>query len=346
MRGTPGVFSEEQKKRMIKGRRAKITGLGRYVPPKVLTNADLEKIVDTSHEWIVERTGILERHVVEKGVPTSELAAQAVAELLRHRQMEADEIELIIVATVTPDMFFPSTACIVQNKIGAKHAWGFDLSGACSGFLYALTTGAQFISTGAHKKVVVIGADVMTSIINFEDRATCVLFGDGAGAVLLEPSDDDSVGILDFDHEIDGSGGCYLNMPAGGSLNPATHETVEKKMHYVHQDGQPVFKYAVRKMYENSKAILEKNRLSAKDVDLFIAHQANLRIIDAAAQRMGLEDGKVVRNIHKYGNTTAATIPLAIGDAIDDGRLKPGKLVLFASVGAGFTVGTVLVRWA
>jgi 3-oxoacyl-[acyl-carrier-protein] synthase-3 len=326
-------------------RRAKITALGRYVPPKVVTNYDLAKIVDTSHEWIVERTGIFERHMVEPGTPTSELAARAVGDLLKRRGIEADQIELIIVATVTPDMLFPSTACIVQEKIHATRAWGFDILAACCGFVYALTVGAQFIESGAHDKVLVIGADVMSSIINFEDRTTCVLFGDGAGAVLLEASDDE-FGILDYMHEIDGSGAQFLYMPAGGSLNPASHETVSKKMHYVHQEGQQVFKYAVRKMGEVSQALMARNGISGEDLDLFIAHQANLRIINAAAERLGLNESKVVKNIHKYGNTTAATIPLAIGDAIDDGRLKKGNLVLFSAVGAGYTVGSVLVRWA
>jgi 3-oxoacyl-[acyl-carrier-protein] synthase III len=327
-------------------RRAKITALGRYVPPKVVTNHDLAKRIDTHHDWIVERTGILERHMVEPGTPTSELAAKAVGDLLQRRGIEADEIEVIIVATVTPDMFFPATACLVQNKVRASRAWGFDVSAACSGFLYALTIGAQFIQSGAHDKVVVIGADVMSSIINFEDRTTCVLFGDGAGAVLLEPSESEEIGILDYMHEIDGSGAQFLNMPGGGSLNPPSHETVDKKMHYVHQDGQPVFKYAVRKMGEASRGILERNGLEGNDVDLFIAHQANMRIINAAADRLGLDESKVVKNIYKYGNTTAATIPLAIGDAIDDGRMKKGSLVLFAAVGAGYTVGSVLARWA
>lgn len=327
-------------------RRAKITALGRYVPPRVVTNHDLAKRVETSHDWVVARTGIVERHWVEPGTPTSELAAQAVGDLLKNRGIEADEIELIIVATVTPDMFFPATACVVQNKVRATRAWGFDVSAACSGFLYALTVGAQFIRTGAHNKVVVIGADVMSAITNPDDRSTCVLFGDAAGAVLLEPSEDDEYGILDFLHEVDGSGGEFLYMPGGGSLHPPTHETVEKKMHYVHQDGQPVFKYAVRKMGEISRNILQRNQLQNSDLDLFIAHQANLRIINAAAEKLGLEDEKVVRNIHKFGNTTAATIPLAMGEAIDDGRLTKGKLVVFAAVGAGYTVGAVLSRWA
>jgi len=327
-------------------RRAKITALGRYVPPRVVTNHDLAKVVDTNHDWIIERTGIAERHVVEPGTPTSELAAQAVADLLRQRDIEADEIELIIVVTVTPDMFFPSTACVVQNKIHASRAWGFDLSAACSGFLYGLTVGAQFIESGAHSKVLVIGADVMTSILNPGDRSTLILFGDGAGAVLLEPSEDGELGLLDYAHEIDGSGGRFLYMPGGGSLHPPTHETVEKKMHYVHQNGQAVFKYAVRKMEEASRTMLQRNGFESGDVDAFIAHQANVRIINAASEKLGLDQNKVIKNIHKYGNTTAATIPLAIGDALETGRLKKGDLVLFAAVGAGFTVGSILARWA
>jgi 3-oxoacyl-[acyl-carrier-protein] synthase-3 len=333
---------------MAKRRRAKITALGRYVPPRVVTNHDLSKIVDTNHEWIVERTGIHERHWVEKGTPTSELGVKAVDDLLKRRGIEAHEIELIIVATVTPDMFFPSTACLIQNKIRATRAWGFDISAACSSFLYALTTGAQFIESGHHSKVLVVGADVMTSILNPEDRTTLILFGDGAGAVLLEPCADgeENYGILDYSHEIDGAGGEHLYMPGGGSLHPPSHETVEKKMHYVHQNGPAVFKYAVRKMEEMSRSILERNNLAGADISAFIAHQANLRIIDATANKIGLDQSKVIKNIHKYGNTTAATIPLAIGDAIDSGKLKKGDLVLFAAVGAGFTSGSVLARWA
>jgi 3-oxoacyl-[acyl-carrier-protein] synthase-3 len=267
---------------------------------------------------------------------------------LKRRGIEAGEIELIIVATVTPDMFFPSTACLIQNKIRATRSWGFDISAACSSFLYALTTGAQFIESGQHKKVLVVGADVMTSILNPEDRATLILFGDGAGAVLLEPcaEGEEAYGILDYVHEIDGSGGEHLYMPGGGSLNPSSHETVDRKMHYVHQSGQAVFKYAVRKMEELSRTMLERNNLTGADIGSFIAHQANLRIIDATANKVGLDQGKVIKNIHKYGNTTSATIPLAIGDAIDDGKLKRGDLVLFAAVGAGFTSGCVLARWA
>jgi 3-oxoacyl-[acyl-carrier-protein] synthase-3 len=329
-------------------RRAKITALGLYVPPRVVTNHDLAKMVETNHDWIVERTGIHERHWVEKGTPTSELAVKAVDDLLKQRGIEAHDIELIIVATVTPDMFFPSTACVIQNKIRATRAWGFDISAACSSFLYALTTGTQFIESGHHDRVLVIGADVMTSILNPEDRATLILFGDGAGAVLLEPCEagEEEFGILDYHHEIDGSGGEHLYMPAGGSLHPSTHETVEKKMHYVHQNGQAVFKYAVRKMEDLTRLILERNNLSGNDLGAFIAHQANMRIIDATAEKIKLDPNKVIKNIHKYGNTTAATIPLAIGDAIDDGKLKKGDLVLFAAVGAGFTSGAVLARWA
>jgi 3-oxoacyl-[acyl-carrier-protein] synthase-3 len=333
---------------MTTKRRAKITALGRYVPPRVVTNYDLAKRVETNHDWIVERTGIHQRHWVEKGTPTSELAVKAIDELLEQRGIEASEIELIIVATVTPDMFFPSTACVIQNKIRATRAWGFDISAACSSFLYSLTTGAQFIETGHHDKVLVVGADVMTSILDPEDRATLVLFGDGAGAVLLEPcaEGEEDLGILDYHHEIDGSGGEHLYMPGGGSLHPPSHETVDKKMHYVHQNGQAVFKFAVRKMEELSKMILERNHLTGADLGAFIAHQANMRIIDATAEKIKLDSSKVIRNIHKYGNTTAATIPLAIGDAIDDGKLKKGDLALFAAVGAGFTSGVVLARWA
>jgi 3-oxoacyl-[acyl-carrier-protein] synthase-3 len=325
-------------------RRACITAVGRCVPERVMTNADLEKIVDTSDEWIRTRTGIRQRHVVEKGTGTSELAVKAAREALRRRGVEPEELDLIIVATVTPDMVFPATACLVQDKLKATRAWGFDISAACSGFLYALTMGAQFIRNGAHRKVLVIGADVMTSILNYEDRATCVLFGDGAGAVLLEPGED-GTGVLDFLNEVDGSGACYLNMPAGGSVKPATHETVDAKMHFVRQEGQHVFKYAVRKFADVSLHLLERNGLKPEAIDLFVAHQANIRIIEAAQQRLGLPDAKVVKNIDRYGNTTAATIPLALGTALDEGKLKKGDLVLLAAVGAGFTVGTVLLRW-
>ena len=324
--------------------RAKITGLGTYVPPKVMTNRDFEKIVETSDEWITSRTGIRERHIVEKGVATSDLAAEAAKEALAQRGIEANDIEAIVVATVTPDMLFPSTACLVQHKLGIKSVWGFDLSAACSAFIYALQAGAQFIQTGAHKKVLVIGSDVMSSILDYTDRATCILFGDGAGAVILEPSQDEN-GLIDFEHEVDGSGGCSLYMPGGGSLHPATHETVEQKMHFVHQDGQAVFKFAVRKMAEICETLLARNNCKAGDIDCFIPHQANQRIIKATAERLGLKPESIIINIDRYGNTTAGTIPLAMQTAREEGRLKKGDLVLLASVGAGFTVGATLLRW-
>jgi len=325
--------------------RARITSLGRFVPERVITNADLEKFVETSDEWIRTRTGIERRHVVEPGTPTSAICVPAALEALERRGIAASELDLIVVGTVTPDMVFPATACLVQEKIKATRAWGFDISAACSGFVYALTVGAQFVESGMHSKVLVIGADVMTSILDYQDRTTCVLFGDAAGAVLLEPSDDDT-GILDYLNEVEGSGACYLHMPAGGSARPASHETVEKRMHVVRQEGPHVFKYAVRKFAEASRRILDRNGVSPEQLDLFVAHQANLRIINATQERLGLPDAKVVKNIHEYGNTTAATIPLALGTALDEGRLRRGDLVLLASVGAGFTVGTVLLRWS
>jgi 3-oxoacyl-[acyl-carrier-protein] synthase-3 len=326
--------------------RVKISALGTYVPPRLLTNADLEKMVETSDQWITERTGIRERHIVDKGVAASDLAVEAAKKALAERGIAASDLDAILVGTVTPDMFFPSTACLVQHKLGAKGVWGFDLSAACSAFLYALQTGTQFVATGAHKRVLVIGADVMSSIIDYTDRATCIIFGDGAGAVILEPADSDSLGMIDFIHEVDGSGGCSLYMPGGGSLNPSTHETVDQKMHYVHQDGQAVFKFAVRKQTELCQKILERNGIKASDIDVFIAHQANKRIINATADRLGLRPESVVINIDRYGNTTAGTIPLAMDTARQEGKLKKGDLVLLASVGAGFTVGATLLRWA
>ena len=326
--------------------RAKISALGTYVPPHVLTNADLEKMVETSDDWIVSRVGIRERHLVENGVATSDLAVEAAKKALEERGIEPSEIEAIVVATVTPDMLFPSTACVIQHKLGMKNTWGFDLSAACSAFVYALQTGAQFIATGAHKKVMVIGADVMSSIIDYTDRNTCILFGDGAGAVVLEPADEDSLGIIDFIHEIDGSGGCALYMPGGGSLHPSTRETVDKKMHYVHQDGQAVFKYAIRKMAEICEKILRRNGLKPSDIDAFIPHQANRRIITATGERLGVRPESVIINIDRFGNTTAATIPLAMETARQECKLKKGSLVLLASVGAGFTTGATLLRWA
>jgi len=310
-----------------------------------MTNADLERIVDTSDEWIRTRTGIQQRHIAEPGTPTSELAARAARMALEKRGIGADELDLIIIGTVTPDTLFPATACVVQDKIQAKKAWAFDISAACSGFTYALTMGAQFIASGAHRKVLVIGADVMSTIIDYKDRTTCVLFGDGAGAVLLEPSTDET-GFIDFYNEVDGSGGCYLNMPAGGSARPASHETVDQRMHYVRQDGPHVFKYAVRKFAEASQTVLERNGLKASDIDLYVAHQANARIIEASRERLGLPEAKVVKNIERYGNTTAATIPLALGTALDEGRLRRGHVVVMTSVGAGLTVGSILMRWS
>jgi 3-oxoacyl-[acyl-carrier-protein] synthase-3 len=325
---------------------AKVTALGTYVPPKLLTNADLEKMIDTSDQWITERTGIKQRHIVEEGMATSDMACEAVRCILDQKRLDPTEIEAIFVGTVTPDMLFPSTACLVQDKIGAKGAWGFDVSAACSGFLYTLQTAVKFIETGAHKKVLAVGADTMSSIINYQDRATCVIFGDGAGAVLIEPAEEGDPNVfIDYLHEVDGSGAVSLNMPAGGSRIPASHETVNKKQHFVHQDGQAVFKYAVRKMAEASENLLNRNGLSGKDVDLFIPHQANKRIILSATERLGMPEDKVIININEYGNTTAATIPLALHTAREQGKLKKGSTVLMASVGAGFTVGATLLKW-
>ena len=325
---------------------AKITGVAGYLPPRVVTNADLEKIVDTSDEWIRTRTGIRERHYADPGVASSHLGTEAAKKLLALTGAAADEIDMIIVATVTPDMLFPATACLIQDRLGAKKAWGFDLSAACSGFAYALTVGAQFVGAGPHKKVLVIGSDVMTSILDFKDRATCVLFGDAAGAVLLEKATSDSEGIIDFAHDIDGSGGCNLYMPAGGSLHPASCQTVEKRMHYVHQEGQQVFKYAVRRQAELACQMLERNGLTSRDLALVVPHQANLRIIRAMQERLGVDDSKVMVNIDRYGNTTGATIPLGLVDAVEQKRLRKGDLVLIVAVGAGYTAGSILMRWA
>jgi 3-oxoacyl-[acyl-carrier-protein] synthase III len=325
--------------------RAKISSVGAYVPPRLLTNADLEKLVATNDQWITERTGIRERHIVEKGVGTSDLAVEAARKCLAARGISASEIEVIIVATVTPDMLFPATACLVQDKLGATGAWGFDLSAACSGFPYALQVGAKLVESGAHKKVLVIGADVMSSIIDYTDRATCVIFGDGAGAVLIEPCEEDEIGLVDFWHEIDGSGAVSLNMPAGGSLLPASAETVANKQHFVHQEGQAVYKFAFRKMAEATEIVLERNGLVGADLGCFIPHQANKRIILSTAERLGLDESRVIINIDRFGNTTAATIPLAMNTAMEEGRIKKGDLVLLASVGAGFTVGATLLRW-
>ena len=328
------------------GRPTEISSLATYVPPRLLTNADLEKLVDTSSEWILQRTGIHTRHIVDPGVATSDLAKEAALEAIAHAGLTPDDIDLVIVGTTTPDMFFPSTAALVQHKIGATRAWGFDLAGACSGFTFALATASQLVSTGRHHHALVIGADVMSSIIDYKDRATCVLFGDGAGAVVVSAAKDPALAILDFAHEIDGAGGQFLKMPAGGSLQPATRETVEQRLHFVKQDGQAVFKFAVRKTEEITRIIMQRNHLSADDIALFVSHQANRRIITAAADRLGIAESKVVINLERFGNTTAATIPLALNDCVQDGRLKKGDLVILASVGAGFTVGGVLLRWA
>ena len=328
------------------GRPTTIASLATYVPPRVLTNADFEKLVDTTDEWILQRTGIRERHIVDPGVGTSDLGKEAALKAIAKAGLTADDIGLIVVGTVTPDMMFPSTACLVQTKIGAHRAWGFDLSAACSAFTYALTTASQLVATGAHEHALVIGADVMSSIIDYTDRATCVLFGDGAGAVVVSAVADGRDGaILDFEHEIDGSGGAALCMPAGGSLRPTSHETVDRRLHYVKQDGQAVFRFAVRKTEEIARHLLERNGLEPADLDLFVSHQANRRIIMLAAEKLGLEADKVIVNIERFGNTTAATIPLALNDAVCAGRLKKGDLVLLASVGAGFTAGAVLLRW-
>ena len=328
--------------------KVKISALGCYTPPRLLTNHDLEEMVDTSDEWIMSRVGIRERHIADSDVATSDMAIQAARCALSQRGLDAGEIEAIIVCTVTPDFLFPSTACLVQKGIGARKAWGFDLIAACSSFVYGLNAGAHLVMGGTHKKVLVVGADTMSRIIDYTDRATCVLFGDGAGAMVLEPAGDgeDQYGFIDFLGEVDGSGGDFLKMPAGGSRLPASHDTVEKRLHYVKQEGQQVFKYAVRKMYEVCRDLLARNGLTVDDVGVMIPHQANLRIINGVADRMGIPPEKVLINIDRYGNTTSATIPLGTQDAICQGKLKKGDIVLFAVVGAGWTVGASLWRWA
>jgi len=326
--------------------RAKITALGTYVPPHILSNQDLESMVETTDQWIVERTGIRERHIADKGVAASDLAVEAVKKLVESHPFDLQQVDLIVVGTVTPDMMYPSTACLVQHKLGIANTWGFDVSAGCSGFLYSLNIGAMFIETGKYKKVLVIGSDVNSSMVNYQDRAVCIIFGDGAGAVLLEPAEEGEAGIIDHVAQVEGGGGQYLYMPGGGSLNPASHETVDKKMHYIHQDGQQVFKYAVKKMAEMTQRILERNHLTGADVDCFIAHQANRRIIMATADRLKMPEEKVIVNIDRYGNTTAGTIPLAMQTALEIGKLKKGNMVLLAAVGAGFTSGATLLKWA
>ena len=325
--------------------KAKITALGCYVPPRVLTNQDLEKMVETTDQWILERVGIRERHIADPDMATSDMAIRAARCALEQRGMDASEVQAIIVCTVTPDHMFPSTACLVQNALGARGAWGFDLVAACSGFVYGLTTAAHLVSGGMYRKVLVIGADTMSRIIDYQDRATCVLFGDAAGAMLVEPADGGE-GFIDFLGEVDGSGADFLKMPAGGSRLPASHETVDKRLHYVHQQGQQVFKYAVRKMYETSRELLERNGLALSDVAVMVPHQANLRIINAAAERLGIDRSRVIVNIDRFGNTTAATIPLGTRDAVAQGKLRKGDVALFVAVGAGYTVGASLWRWA
>lgn len=326
-------------------KRAYISAISHWVPEKILTNADLEKMVDTTDEWIKTRTGISERHILEDGKASSDMGAEAVKLLLKYRNIGADEIDGIIVATVTPDMFFPSTANLVQDKVGAKNAWSFDISAACSGFIYALSLGSQLIEAGRYKKVVVVGADKMSSITNYRDRNTCVLFGDAAGAVLLEPTEDDDIGVIDFLLHSDGTGSEYLHMKAGGSKYPATVETVANDWHYIYQDGKTVFKFAVQKMADVAEKVLVRNSYSGKDVKLLVPHQANLRIIDAAAKRLGLDPKKVLINIDRYGNTTAATIPLALSEAFHQGKVHKDDLIVMATFGAGFTWGSALIKW-
>lgn len=327
-------------------RNVKISAVGAWVPPRVLTNDELARMVDTSNEWILERTGISERHIADPEIATSDMALEAARAALKQRGTTAEDVDAIILCTVTPDHMFPSTACIVQHKLGAKHAWGFDLIAACSSFVYGLTTAAHLVGSGTHKKVLVIGADTMSRIIDYTDRTTCVLFGDGAGAFLIEPAEDGEPGFVGFKNEIDGSGGDVLKMPAGGSRRPASHETVDQRMHFVHQEGQAVFKFAVKRMGEISAQLLAQHNLKPEEVKLMVPHQANRRIILACADRLGMPHENVLINIERYGNTTAGTIPIATNEAYEAGRLKKGDLVLFAAVGAGFTVGANLWRWS
>jgi 3-oxoacyl-[acyl-carrier-protein] synthase-3 len=327
-------------------KRAYISAISHWVPEKILTNADLERMVDTTDEWIQSRTGITERHILEDGKASSDMGAEAVKKLIEQRNISAEEIDGIIVATITPDMFFPSTANLVQHKVGATKAWSFDISAACSGFIYALSLGAQLIEAGRYKKIVVVGTDKMSSITNYRDRNTCVLFGDAAGSVLLEPTEDENAGVIDFLLHSDGSGAEYLHIKAGGSKYPASVETVANDWHYIYQDGKTVFKFAVQKMADVAEEVLKRNSYSGNDVKLFVPHQANLRIIDAAAKRLGLDPEKVLINIDKYGNTTAATIPLALSEAYQLGKVEKNDLIVMATFGAGFTWASALVRWS
>ncbi len=330
----------------IKNRlKAEITAVGKFLPDKVFDNSYFESIVDTSDEWIMTRTGIKERRILENG-GTSVLAIGAVKDLISAHNIDPLDIEVIIVASVTPDMFFPATACLVQDAIGAKNAWGFDLSAACSGFLFALETGARLVESGRYKKVLVVGADKMSSITDYTDRNNCILFGDAGSAVLLEPTTDENVGFMDSILHVDGTGQESLYMKGGGSLNPPTHETVDKKMHFIYQDGKSVFRAAVKGMADISAEIMEKNNLKSEDIAYLVPHQANLRIIDATAQRMGITKDKVMINIHKYGNTTAATIPMCLVDWYREGKLKKGDNLILASFGAGYTWGAIYLKWS
>jgi len=323
--------------------KANITGTGKYLPKKVLTNHDIEELVETSDEWIQSRTGIRERRIVQNGEATAGMATNAIRDLMKKHNLLPEEIDAIIIATITPDMMFPSSASLVQKNINAINSWGYDLSAACSGFLFALESGAALIKSKRCKKVIVVGADTMSSILNFQDRNTCILFGDGAGAVLLEPSE--NYGIIDSALKIDGNGGEYLKMDAGGSLHPATHETIDSKLHYVTQDGRTVFKHAVKGMADISYEVANRNNLKGKDIALFIPHQANKRIIDATTKRLGLNKSQVMINIDKYANTTAATIPICIAEATENNLLSKGDNVILSTFGAGFSWGATYIKW-
>ena len=323
--------------------KANITGTGKYLPENILTNHDMEDLVETSDEWIRTRTGIQERRIVQNGEASAEMSTKAIQNLMKDYNLKADEIDVIIVATITPDMMFPSTAALIQDNLKAVNAWGYDLSAACSGFLFALQSGAALIASGQSNKVIVVGVDTMSSILDFTDRNTCILFGDGAGAVLLEPSAD--YGIMDAKFHIDGSGGKHLHMPAGGSLQPATQETVHEKLHYVRQDGKTVFKYAVKEMANISFEVAQRNNLSSEDIDLFIPHQANKRIIDAVAKKLDLKKTQVMVNIERYANTTSATIPICLAEAAENSLLDTGDNVILSSFGAGFTWGAMYIKW-
>lgn len=325
---------------------AYISAVGSYFPDKVINNDYFASYLDTSNEWIMERTGIRERRYLEDGKAASDMAVKVIQSIFEQRGIGPDDIDLLIIPTVSPDMIYPSTACIVQNKLGMKNCWGFDMLAACSGFIFALSTAAQFVQNGTYKKVLVVGTEVMSRLADPNDRNTVVLFGDGAAGILLEPTEDRNIGILDAILHIDGSGGDYLKQPAGGSAMPASKETVENRLHYIHQDGRSVFKFAVKGMADISAEIMEKNNIKPDDIAYLVPHQANLRIISATAQKMGIGMDKVMLNIDKYGNTTSATIPSCISEYYKEGKLKKGDNLVLASFGAGFTWGSVLVRWA